>query len=225
MSFTHVQRAIDRVEGKLRGSKLPGKYSEIIDDILKHVIPFWDSKWRDDPLLRGVINKSRLSREIEESIPPIRHIFQVLQSQSKEKRKSKLVLFDCGSGKGILSILVASLLHLCPTKYKASIDHILLIDSQWGDIPPFSLPLSHLKDFTIENMKAKYCQTFEEKEAEKYPTPKNSIISTHLNVFSQAFGIDLLPLRANIFDKDMVHLLKGYENGDLSILFIGIHLW
>lgn len=206
-------RQIDEVEIKLMKSQLYeySHYAKLIDCIIEYVIPFWNLKWRYCQELSGIINKRKITHEIEESVPVLHYVLKminnIIDNNDKENNKLSIPIIDLCSGKGILSMLIISFIKLVPQYQKLSnyIKNIYLLDRNWD-----------INYMEMEEMKARN-QDYTKK-------PKCAIKSSHLQLLSKEFNVKFTPIRTNIHNEKIIEFLKEEFTENRKVLVMAIHL-
>lgn len=216
MAKTNTQRwrQIDQVPIKLKQSKLykESNYATLIDSIIDIVIPFWNNKWRFKQEFNGILNKKKINAEIEESIPVLSFVLEmidnIINSNGNNKDKLSIPIIDLCSGKGILSMLIISFIKLVP-KYQSLFKYlncIYLLDRNWD-----------LHFIEIEELKLR--------NQDPTKQAKCPIKSGHLALLSQEFKIELKPIRTDIHNKKIIQFLSQINNDEnCKIIFMAIHL-
>ncbi|ETO10193.1 hypothetical protein RFI_27183 [Reticulomyxa filosa] len=234
-SSVNYKRSVDFAINKLKTSKLGemAEYKLYMEVILEEIIPKWNTEWRRQPEMKGIINKRTLFEEIEESIPSMHCLFELMFVRIKNRRdKKNICLIDLCSGKGILSVLIVSFLHFCKymkngnknedksamerkdkcMKYQELYDHlkcIYLIDRNW-DLP--------LQMNEMVNEKTK--------KSNSKKSTKSVILNGHLKYVTQLYQIPLIPICMNIFDiTSLEHfIVTNQQVHDCVYMINAIHL-
>ena len=203
------RKTIDSVPAKLKQSELYKTYKDLIDDLIAYVLPFWNKKWRFHSAFKQIVNKKKLSHEIEESIVALHFVLamlaQIAVSDAPKQQQKSVSLIDLCSGKGILSLLLVSFIKLVP-KYQhlcSCIDCIYLMDRNWDN-------LDYLEAEEMKEAKQDYAKR-----------PKSPIKSDHLSIASMEFGIELVPIRCNIHHTKVYDFITGLGK---ECILLSIHL-
>ena len=211
-------KQIDLAPTKLKESELYKypHYAVLLDNVINHILPFWNKKWRFcKEFASGILNKKRIIEELEESIPALHFVFKMMRDIVNNHKNSSnnpcsIPIVDLCSGKGILSILIISFIKLVPLykRFSACIDCIYLIDRNWD-----------IDYMEMEEMKQQKNEDWRKK-------PKSPIKSAHLSLLSKEFGIEFVALRTNIHNDKIVQFLNGTEfaQKQSKIIFVAIHL-
>ena len=211
-------KQIDRAPTKLKESELynHSHYASLIDDIIKYVLPFWDSKWRSNNAFNSILNKKGLCHELEESIGALHFVLKIMndiiadnanQQHHGKQQKLSIPVIDLCSGKGILSMLVVSFIKLVPSHQPLCeyVDSIYLLDRNWD---------------------LHYLEVEEMKRSKRDPTkrPKCPIKSSYLSILSTEFDVEFVPIRTDIHNRKIIEFLSETVSGRCKAIFSAIHL-